>query len=94
MPLDDNIKNFNGQTITASEYYYGCLASTWDDMKYWEAIEDRNNRASALFKKLYQEVIDAGYLTPLSDEKQIRIKKVRTASQDTKQLLDERTLVL
>ena len=94
MPLDKNIKQINGKSVSASYYYYGCEASTWDEMKYWEAIEDRHTRAYALFKVLYKEDIALGLGTSLSDECALRLRKVGIAVKDTKQLLDERTLVM
>ncbi len=94
MPSDKNIKQINGTSVSASYYYYGCEASTWDDMKYWEAIEDRHKRAYALFGTLYKEDIALGIGTGLPEEKALRLRKVDIAVKDTKQLLDERTLVM
>ena len=84
----------NGQSITASEYYYGCPSDTWDDMLYKDAIVDRAKRAKELYFKLYKEQskYSKGNEQPFED--QVRIFKVEKAYKDTKQIVDERNLII
>lgn len=90
MPEDKNIKHLNGQSLTASEYYYGCQANTWDNMLYPDAIKDRYDRVKILYFELYKESTNPHR----SWDDEIRFFKVKKAFDDTKQLLDERTLII
>ncbi len=87
MPEDKNVKHLNGRSLTASEYYYDCPSDTWDNMNYRDAIEDRYERAKQLYFKLYNSSQD-------TFDDQVRFHKVQKAYNDTKQLLDERSLVI
>jgi len=85
-----NIKKLNGQTISASMYYYGCDFSTWDNMLYTEAIVDRKDKAFALYAMLYDEEQKG----VLSFEDATRLNKVYKAYIYNKKLINERELIL
>ncbi|MCD6436265.1 MAG: hypothetical protein J7L15_07740 [Clostridiales bacterium] len=87
MPEDKNIKHLNGKTMTASEYYYDCPADTWDLMLYPVALKDRYKKVQALYGKLYNT-------KKVTFDDEMRFFKVQNALNDTKQLLDERTLII
>ncbi len=82
--------NLNGRSMTASEYYYGVSDPTyWDKMLYFEALKDRAERAKQLYFKLYK----MGSKVQSFDDK-VRFFKVEKAMRDTKQLVDERTVII
>lgn len=92
--MSENKIEYEGKTITASEYYYGCKPDTWDDMLYPDAIEDRKNRAWELFKQLFIEREQLPYNQDLSEEKALRLRKVRKAYEDNKRLTEEKHLII
>lgn len=87
MPEDNNMKHFNGKTMTASEYYYGVPADSWDTMTYPEAIQDRYQRVQKLYFKLCK-------LPNVAYDDQVRYHKITKAYNDCKQLVDERSLII
>ena len=88
-----NLMQLNGKTVTASEYYYGCDVHTWDEMPYPEAIEDRRKRAFELYIKLDKAQRGMKY-DDIEFEDKVRLFKVEKAMKDTKQLCEERNLVI
>ena len=84
----ENTKEYQGKTITESEYYYGVKSSYWDNMYYWDAVEDRRNRARDIYYKI--STIDTKNIKPLTYEESVRQHKVKKAFDDTQRLLDER----
>ena len=92
--MSENEIKFEGKTISASEYYYGCTYDTWDEMFYPEAVIDRRDRAWELFKELYLERESLPMNQDLSEEKALRLRKVRKAFEDNQRLVDEKNLVI
>jgi len=88
----DNLINLNGRTLTASEYYYDCTPDTWDNMLYPDAIKDRAKRAKELYFKLYKKREEFKGEQPF--EEQVRLFKVEKAYKDTRQIVDERDLII
>ncbi len=87
-----NIKVFEGRTMSASMYYYGCEMTEWDDLLYPDAIIDRRNRAFELYKELITE--KANTKGEMSFEKRKRLWKVEMAYKDNSQLCEERGLII
>jgi len=84
-----NLKNIEGKTVSASNYYYDCPPDTWDEMLYKDAIKDRAERAQALYFRLYTEMMaDKNW----SFENQVRLHKVTQAAALTRKIADERNL--
>lgn len=89
-----DLKQFEGRTIYASEYYYGCQPDAWDNMLYPDAIIDRRDKAWELFCELYTERHVLPYSEDINEEKALRLRKVRIAYEDNKQLCDEKSLII
>lgn len=95
---NDDLKEFKGQTIYASEYYYGCQPGHWDEMLYPDAIIDRRNKAY----KIYTYYVDRQFAeyksdfngTKLTTEELRRMSSVSDAYVLNKKLHDEKTLVI
>ena len=88
-----NLMTLNGETVSASQYYYGCDVHTWDNMLYPDAIKDRRDKALELYMKLYDAQKGMKY-NDVKFEDRVRMFKVEKAVKDTKQLCDERNLIL
>jgi hypothetical protein len=78
--------------MKGSEYYYNCSPDTWDNMLYFEAIEDRRNRARDLYYELYMIQENSEKEMPFEFRK--RLGKVESAWKLNQKLLDERYLVM
>jgi hypothetical protein len=89
-----NIKMYNGQEMSASEYYYDCAFDTWDKMLYPEAIIDRKNRAWELFRKLYKESMSIPMNQEIPLDLSRRMKKAKKAFDDNSKLAEEKFLIL
>ena len=92
MSNEKNIKYLNGETITASEYYYGVKPDYWDKMSYPEAIKSRAELAKKLYFELYK--LQEKSPTELPWDDKVRLYKVEKAVKDTRQLLEERDLII
>jgi hypothetical protein len=75
----------------ASEYFYGCSYTEWENLPYFEAIELRVKKAREVFMGLYK---DQSGKTGIPFEDQLRIFKVKKAWDDNQRLLDERSETL
>jgi len=88
MPEDNSIL-MDGRIMSMSEYLYGYKSSRWDDMKYFEALNDRAECAEKLYKKLNKTSKNGTIKLPYSDE--VRMHKVYKAWQHNLKLIEERT---
>ena len=89
--LPENTKEYKGKIITESEYYYGRKPTYWDKMYYWDAVEDRRNRARDIYYKMVtKDIKNQKDQNPLTYEESVRQHKVKKAFDDTQRLLDER----
>jgi hypothetical protein len=84
----EDTKKYKGKNIPASEYYYGVLSSTWDNMLYWDAVKDRRDRARELFYDLLEDTKPKDY------DEQVRESKIYKAWKDNEKLLDERSFII
>jgi hypothetical protein len=80
--------------MRGSEYYYGegISPNRWDNMLYFEAIEDRRNLARDLYFKLYK--IQEESETEMPFDFRLRLGKVESAWKLNQKLLDERSLIV
>ena len=93
-----NIKKFNGETMYASEYYYGAKPDAWDLMLYPDAIKDRRDKANAIHK-YYVDREFAEYRSDfngvkLTAEERVRLVAVGKAYSLNKKLCDEKSLII
>ena len=77
------------KTLTASQYYYGCPPDVWDNMLYFDALQDRWEKSRKLYFELWDEWEE------LKDKKnhfelEKRMFYVAKAMNFNKKLLDER----
>jgi len=78
--------------MTTSEYLYEAKPDTWDNMLYFEALEDKYQRSKKLYEKMLEKEWNSK--TEMSYEFRIRLHKVRRAMDFNKELLEERYSVV
>lgn len=71
--------------MTKSMYLYGCESDIWDDMLFYEALEDRKERAFKIHKEL---LLDTSL--PMSYELEVRRFEVHQAFQLMHKIIQER----